>query len=41
MFEFNDGSRLFPRNFSLKTASMEVIVSTLLERGVPQLAEDL
>ena len=41
MFEFNDGARLFPRNFSLKTASMEVVVGTLIDRGVPQLTEDL
>lgn len=40
MFEFNDGARLFPRNFSLKTTSMEVIVSNLLERGVPQIVEE-
>jgi hypothetical protein len=37
MFEFNDGGRLFPRNFSLKTASIEVVVTTLIERGVSQL----
>lgn len=39
MFEFNDGARLFPRNFSLKTASMEVVVTTLIEKGIPQLSE--
>ena len=37
MFEFNDGGRLFPRNFSLKTSSIEVIVTALLERGVTQI----
>jgi len=37
MFEFNDGGRLFPKNYSLKTSSMEVIVLTLLERGVEQI----
>jgi len=36
MFEFNDGGRLFPKNFSIKTASIEVIVSKLLEAGVSQ-----
>lgn len=36
MFEFNDGGRFFPKNFSLKTHSMEVIITTLIERGVPQ-----
>jgi len=37
MFEFNDGGRLFPKNFSLKTTSIEVVVTTLIERGVSQL----
>jgi hypothetical protein len=37
MFEFNDGGRLFPRNFSLKTSSMEVIITTLIEKGVSQI----
>jgi hypothetical protein len=39
MFEFNDGGRSFPRNYSLKTSSMEVIVTTLIERGVSQIDE--
>jgi len=39
MFEFNDGGRLFPRNFSLKTNSIEVVVSRLLEAGVKQLKD--
>lgn len=34
MFEFNDGGVLFPKNFSIKTDSIEVIVTHLLERGV-------
>ena len=38
MFEFNDGGRFFPKNFSIKTTSMEVIVTTLLDRGIPQIA---
>ena len=37
MFEFNDGGRVFPRNFSLKTDSMEVIITKLIERGVSQI----
>jgi hypothetical protein len=37
MFEFNDGGIRFPRNFSLITNSMEVIVTTLLDKGVTQL----
>jgi hypothetical protein len=36
MFEFYDGGCKFPGNFSLKTSSMEVIVYTLLDRGVQQ-----
>lgn len=38
MFEFNDGGRLFPRNFSLKTDSMEVVVTKLIEKGVSQIS---
>lgn len=38
MFEFNDGGRFFPKNFSIKTTSMEVIVTTLLDRGIPQIS---
>lgn len=37
MFEFNDGGQLFPRNFSLKTDSAEIIITALIERGVPQI----
>lgn len=36
MFEFYDGGQYFRRNFSLKTSSMEVIVTTLLGKGIPQ-----
>lgn len=39
MFEFNDGGRYFPRNFSLKTTSMEVIITTLIERGIQQISQ--
>lgn len=34
MFEFNDGGQLFPRNYSIKTDSLEVIIEHLLQRGV-------
>lgn len=37
MFEFNDGGRLFQRNYSIKTTSMEIIVTALLDKGVRQL----
>jgi len=36
MFEFNDGGQYFPRNFSVKTSSMEVIITTLFHKGIPQ-----
>jgi hypothetical protein len=36
LFEFNDGGRLFPKNFSLKTESIEIVVTTLLGAGVQQ-----
>lgn len=39
MFEFNDGGRFFPRNFSLKTTSMEVVITTLIEKGVQQIPQ--
>lgn len=34
-YEFNDGGNLFPMNFSIKTVSMEVIITNLVERNVP------
>jgi len=34
MFELNDGGILFNKNYSIKTDSIEVIISYLLERGV-------
>jgi len=33
-FEMNDGGRRYPKNFSIKTDSMEVIVQSLVDRGV-------
>lgn len=34
MFEFSDGGQRFPKNFSLKTDSIEVVVSHLIKKGV-------
>lgn len=39
IFEINDGGSLFPKNYNLKTNSMEIIITTLLEKGVNQKAE--
>jgi len=39
IFEFNDGGNKFIKNFNLKTKSMEVIVTTLIEKGIPQKQE--
>lgn len=36
MFEINDGGSFFPKNYNLKTSSMEIIITTLLEKMVPQ-----
>lgn len=38
-FEFNDGGKLFRRNFNVKTKSMEIIMTTLIEHGVGQNAQ--
>jgi hypothetical protein len=40
VFEFNDGGNRFPKNYNLKTQSMEIIVTNLIEKGVPQKTED-
>jgi len=34
LFEFNDGGRKIPKNFSIKTDSIEVIIDFLLKNGV-------
>ena len=34
MFEFNDGGILFPRNYSIQTESIEVIISNLVKRNI-------
>lgn len=39
-FEFNDGGNMFPKNYNLKTQSMEIIVTTMIERGVAQKKPD-
>ena len=40
MFEFNDGGNFFPKNFSISTESIEVVVQLLIDKGVPILSED-
>lgn len=39
LFEFADGNQLFNRNIFIKTDSIEVIVTMLLEAGVQQREE--
>lgn len=34
LFEFNDGGRKIPKNFSIKTDSIEVIIDFLIKNGV-------
>lgn len=34
MFELNDGGQKFPKNFSIKTESLEVIITHLVNAGV-------
>jgi hypothetical protein len=34
MFEFNDGGVKFPKNYSIKTDSLEVIIQHLITNGV-------
>lgn len=40
MFEFNDMGNYFPKNFSVSTESIEVIVQLLIDRGIPTISED-
>jgi len=40
LFQVDDGGRLFPPNFYIKTHSMEVVINNLIERGVVQSTED-
>jgi hypothetical protein len=39
-FEMNDGGNRFVKNYNLKTKSMEVVITNLLERNVQQIKED-
>lgn len=36
VFEFNDGGNRFPKNYNLKTNSMEIVMTTMIERGISQ-----
>jgi hypothetical protein len=40
MFEFNDGGNFFPKNFSISTESIEVVVQLLIDKGVPTITKD-
>ena len=40
LFNFNDGHQNFSNNFSLKTDSIEVVVSKLIKTGVHQKDKD-
>ena len=40
VFEFNDGGNKFVKNYNLKTKSMEIIITTLIERGISQKTDD-
>jgi hypothetical protein len=40
MFEFNDGGNFFPKNFSISTESIEVVVQLLVDRGIPVIDEN-
>jgi hypothetical protein len=40
MFEFNDGGNFFPKNFSISTESIEVIVQLLIDKGVPTINQE-
>lgn len=39
-FEINDGGCKFPKNYNLKTQSMEIVITTLLEKKIPQKSDD-
>jgi len=40
MFELNDGGLAIPRNFSIKTDSIEVIISYLISKGVANIPQN-
>lgn len=35
-FEFNDGGNRFVKNYFLKTQSMEIVITNLIEKNIPQ-----
>lgn len=39
-FEFNDGGNRFVKNYFLKTQSMEIVITNLIEKGIPQKDEN-
>lgn len=39
MFEFNDGGLYFPKNYSINTESIEIIVQQLVDRGIQPIKE--
>jgi hypothetical protein len=40
LFEINDGGNRFIKNFNLKTQSMEIIITILIEKGIGQIEEN-
>lgn len=40
MFEFNDGGNFFPKNFSISTESIEVIIQLLIDKGISTINEE-
>jgi hypothetical protein len=40
MFELSDGGQRFPKNYSIKTDSIEVMISYLIKTGVNNSAKD-
>jgi len=40
LFEFNDGGNRFIKNFNLKTQSMEIVITILIEKGVEQMTNN-
>ncbi len=40
LFEINDGGNRFFKNYNLKTQSMEIVIITLLEKGICQIKQD-
>jgi len=39
MFEFDDGGRKFPKKYNIKTLSMEIVVTNLIEKKVSQVKD--